>query len=495
MSTLNFNVGGDPGDDQPVLIADNPPGGTTLSTHFEGVPGQPPNRFVATVPSTITGGATLRYQGGKKEFRVIVPPGDGPWEAGMPPCIPPEYNGDFRRVLLSYDPIRVKRTGVVRYDNHVWIDDQGPFHPLGDTLLHALGTTHREGLARIEQHGAYFSKYRHDYVRLLCEVSWSGQEIDVRWSDYPLGLVIDTLYDKYGIRVKPTIIGGVSPDPLAAARVVAGILAGRQQKVLFVEMVNEGNADADVTIEMVRIIQATGVLCAVGLGNQGLETINKYTGRSGAKVGLLHTERGKGDASEAGGADARQIRQCWDLRLLEGPLREDAEGPGPGSSVATLDDPFKLAVKACLARICGAGAYCDHTGSGVFGRPMDGPYGHRYANVWEIPNMDQIMEWTRNADALLPLNICNWAAYNNGHIVETKDGECNKHYGARNGNQWVQMPIGCPVHSQTLTARQATHLKVYNPATKQLLIEKDLAAGGTVNVSGLWAYLLVGVLP
>lgn len=104
MSTLNFNVSGDPENDQPRLIADNPPGGTTLSTHFEGVPGSAPNRFVAVVPPDITGGATLYYQGGKKSFRVIVPPGDGPWEAGLPPCLPPEYEGDVTRVAMIFTP-------------------------------------------------------------------------------------------------------------------------------------------------------------------------------------------------------------------------------------------------------------------------------------------------------------------------------------------------------------------------------------------------------
>lgn len=102
LSTLNFNVAGIAGDDQPVLIADNPPGGTTLETHFEGVPGHPPNRFVATVPGTITGGAWLTYAHGQKRFRVILPPGDGPYEAGLPPCLPPEYNNDSEKVALIY---------------------------------------------------------------------------------------------------------------------------------------------------------------------------------------------------------------------------------------------------------------------------------------------------------------------------------------------------------------------------------------------------------
>lgn len=120
MSTLNFNVAGDPGDDVPVLIADNPPGGTTLSTHFEGVPGAWPNRFVAVVPASITGGATLKFRGG--ECRVIVPPGEGSWEAANPPCIPPEYHGDVERVALHYKKVTVGLSPLEPRGRYFWQD-------------------------------------------------------------------------------------------------------------------------------------------------------------------------------------------------------------------------------------------------------------------------------------------------------------------------------------------------------------------------------------
>ncbi len=103
MSTfLNFNVAGDPKNDSPTIIADNPPGGTLLASHFEGIPGQLPNRFVAEIPDEITGGAWVTYSGGRKRFRVIVPMGGGHWEAGLPPCLPPEYNGDAEKVAIIY---------------------------------------------------------------------------------------------------------------------------------------------------------------------------------------------------------------------------------------------------------------------------------------------------------------------------------------------------------------------------------------------------------
>lgn len=100
-SQINWNVAGDPKGDQPVLITDNPPGGTTLSTHFEGVPGSPPNRFIAIVPEGITGGATLYWNHGRRQTRVIVPMGGGSWEAGAPPCLPPELTPDDEALIYG----------------------------------------------------------------------------------------------------------------------------------------------------------------------------------------------------------------------------------------------------------------------------------------------------------------------------------------------------------------------------------------------------------
>lgn len=101
MSTLNFNVRGEVGDDTPVLITDNPPGGTATTGRFE------PGRFIVSCDPGISGGAWLFYANRLKSFRVILPPGDGEWEAGQPPCIPPEYEGDVEKVALIYEAAAV----------------------------------------------------------------------------------------------------------------------------------------------------------------------------------------------------------------------------------------------------------------------------------------------------------------------------------------------------------------------------------------------------
>lgn len=79
---LNFNVAGPHGDDKPYIRTDQ---NFTTNGYFEGN-----NRFIVILPEDLTGGATLHYQRGQKSVRVILPPGDGIWEAGEPPCQPPE---------------------------------------------------------------------------------------------------------------------------------------------------------------------------------------------------------------------------------------------------------------------------------------------------------------------------------------------------------------------------------------------------------------------
>lgn len=113
MSTLNWNVSGDPKADQPVLITDNPPGGTSLAAHFEGVTGHLPNRLVVTCPDDLSGGSTLYYQNRTKRIRVILPPGAGSWEAGDPPCRPPEVTDPDQMTLHYASPLaRLQPDGV-----------------------------------------------------------------------------------------------------------------------------------------------------------------------------------------------------------------------------------------------------------------------------------------------------------------------------------------------------------------------------------------------
>jgi len=100
---LFFNVSGDPRKDAPWCEPDAPEGAPPIPLQFQ--PGAtPPNRAMVDVPSQYTGGATVWFQNSVKSFRVILPPlgEEIQAEAGQPPQLPPEYNGDASKVALAY---------------------------------------------------------------------------------------------------------------------------------------------------------------------------------------------------------------------------------------------------------------------------------------------------------------------------------------------------------------------------------------------------------
>lgn len=489
MSTLNFNVGGDPKGDQPTLVADNPPGGSLVASHFEG--GNPPNRFVGTVPATITGGGTIHYDHGRKSFRVIFPPGDGPWEAGMAPCLPPEYNGDSERVVLRYGP--TGRTGLVRLDRNVWIDDGGPWRPKGAPQFYAVGGWHRGLGAQVQENFQYIFDNQGDVVRILGMVNWAGEEIDPRWPDYQSTL--DAVFNaarSAGLRVHFTVTGGGN-DPYGGAQIMLPILQQHRDDLLLIEAVNEENASTDDAIRIVQLLKQVGVPISCGLGNTGLENINKANGRAGATVGILHEERST-DVN-------RNDRQCWDFRLLEG-APACSEPQGPASSVAEETVAFNLASMRFGRIVCGAGYFLQHEGHGVFGRtypynantPPGEPHSNtRFAALRDVPFNPEYFAAVANAEKHLPLGCENWSKFNSGQPVVVPADNVNKIYGCREGGRFCEVVIGAdgPV---TLRADQLCQLKVVNPATAEILAEGHLSQGAQMTVSGIRTYGLIGAI-
>jgi hypothetical protein len=503
MSTreLFFNVGGDPRDDQPVLQPDIPTGHPPIPLTF--LPGAtPPNRARVDVPEVCTGAATVYYQQRAKAFRVILPPLGQQFqaEAGEPPQLPPEYNGDPDMVAMHYTPVVVYRRGLVRFLGRAWVDDGGPFYPLGDSMLYALGHYHRGGGLRdlVQENAHYLAGHRHDYVRWLGDVNWANdQHIDPTWIDYDRNAadLIDFLYDQCGLRSKITVTGGgMGNARLAAQKLLPVIQDGRQHKVLLAEAVNEQNDSSTNAIWIAQHLRSAGIPVATGRGNSGIQQIRDDGNTAGSSVDCFHTERGLGDANEPGGRHARQVRQVWDFKEFSRPL-ENAEPPGPESSVATLDDPFKLALFAAATRICGAGAFCFHQGSGVYGHDYQSNYGYRYARFAQRPDQDRLMRAVRAADARLPRGVENWQKFNGGYggplIVDVSRGSVNKNYGSRSGGAFCQVVIGAdgPV---TLKAAQPCTLAVSNPETNETLFEGSVGAGESVALPLLWGYVLVG---
>ncbi len=95
-------------------------------------------------------------------------------------------------------------------------------------------------------------------------------------------------------------------------------------------------------------------------------------------VVTIHPDR---DISKADGP-WRPVRQPWFLQFTPDipELVEIGEPIGPQSSVAEDADPLRLTMAAAVGALCGAGAYCLHTGAGIRGGGA--------ANLWEVRHIE-----------------------------------------------------------------------------------------------------------
>ena len=122
----------------------------------------------------------------------------------------------------------------------------------------------RHDRARLESDLAFLSSQGFNYYRMLSMVgwnaSWEGLEIapvaftshdGVRveaWPDYwqQLGELIDLAYDRYGMRTQITIFADAQLMPRREDRIehmrrlLAEVVAGREDKIILLEVANEG---------------------------------------------------------------------------------------------------------------------------------------------------------------------------------------------------------------------------------------------------------------
>lgn len=397
---------------------------------------------------------------------------------------------DYTSVKSHVRPF--ERSGLVRLNRNQWVDDAGPWWPFGTTLMWAIGGYMREGPDRVRQNFQWMFEHGHDCVRILGKVNWHGQSFDPRDPGYALGPVIDLAWE-CGLRTHLCVTGG-GDDPVGAAHAMVPMLEGRQHRLLLIESVNEQNASEDDAVRIAQIMAPLGVPTAVGLGNIGLDAINQATEAAHCAVGLLHEERSTDPA--------RNIRQCWDFRLLHG-APGCTEPQGPASSVAEETMPANLASARFARILCGAGLMCKHTGHGVFGNTYpynaNTPPGEfhsdtRCANLWEAPLAAEQSDAMVNAVAHLPVGCENWSPFNQGHPVDIPAGNVSKLYGCIDGGRFCEIAIGAYGGPVTFRAVQPCHLTIVNIGTAAVLVDDHFAQGARVTVDGLFCYGLIGTL-
>jgi hypothetical protein len=415
-------------------------------------------------------------------------------------------------VHVIYSPLKV-RHGVVRADGRSFVDDDGTFYPLGATMMWSLWGW-KNDRARLQQNLQFLKQHHWDYVRILGEVDWAAETIDPNWPDYQqvLGELIDYAYDVCGLRTELTLVGGVG-DPLTLAQKVAPVInAGRQHKILDVEIANESSL-RPVTLQQLQdagryLVQNIPNLVALSSA-EGLSVYapsGTWPGDYGptlvpqgiATLGTVHMDRTFGDDGW------RETRQPWDFKDLPFPVSHN-EPIGPRSSVAEETDPMRLAMLRAVGLINGVGAFVLHNGSGVTGQ-VD-PAHNRPANLWEVPGIDDIMNVVRGIDDWMPQRAGEGQHWNNGWAGDPwvadafwgdgADHGVNRNYSASTPDGWISTEAGVKDHV-VLTASRHSRVEIFD-IVKGKTLEVELQAGQTLTLTpdsrddhGYGAFIIVG---
>ncbi len=416
-------------------------------------------------------------------------------------------------VHVIYSPV-VTRKGVVHAESRTFVDDGGPFYPLGATLFWSLYGW-KNDRDRLKQNLQYLTLHQYDYVRILGEVNWAGEEIDPSWADYSqvLGEFIDYAYDTCGLRTELTLVGGVG-DPMAIAqKVVPVINAGRQHKILNLEVANESYARPVTLAQM----QAAGRYLRQNVPNlvalSSGEGLNAYVPNStdwradfvsvfmppdAANLGTIHMDRGYGDGGW------RECRQPWDWKDFPFPVSHN-EPIGPRSSVAEETDAMRLAMLRAVGLINGVGAFVLHNATGVAGR-VD-PAHNRPANLWEVPGIDAIMDAVRGVDAWMPARAGEGNHWNNAWAgnpwvadafwSDGADHGVNRNYTVSTPDGWISTEAGVKDHV-VLTPSRHSRVEVFD-ILKGKNQEVELQAGQALTLTpdsldsnGYGAFIIVG---
>ena len=243
----------------------------------------------------------------------------------------------------------------------------------------------------------------------------------------------------------------------------------------------------------------------------GSARMKLLTKQAGANAYVIHPRRSSHDSGWS------HVRQGYDFKDFDTAVSNN-EGEGPQSSVVPMDDPLQLACCRVLGVLCGGASYVLHIGQGVTGE-ADPKHG-RPEFMWQVPNIDHIMEVVQGVDVLFPEGIENWSCVNNARdahplpLPDTGFWEgshgaegVNKNYAAIHGADWCEIVIG--VRSRATvglvhvgTAKQACHVEAYDPARAYLgkevarVATEDLAPGQRWELPGRAdtkaAYLIVG---
>lgn len=342
--------------------------------------------------------------------------------------------------IVDAHPVALRRTqsypvalrqGPVRADARAVADAGGPFNALGATLFWAAWG-YKFDRPRLERNLDTLRAAGFDYIRVLGSVggaTWEDRQTDPRWPDYDaiIAGVTDLAYDRYGMRVQWTLIGGAPFTETVSSRQdlvdrFAVMAKGREHKLFAFEIANEawqnGFAGAggidDLRTLGQRLNAKTDVLVALSAPATNAACAT-YAGAA-ADAMTIHIPRSFGNEGPF-----RPLRRLWNFpasydRQCQGQLPMLAfnnEPIGPESSVQADDSPSRIAAAYVMTFISGYASYVFHSGPGIRGggaadRARKPP---RHANVGELPSFKPIAALLTDLKRVLPPGMASWTRH------------------------------------------------------------------------------------
>jgi hypothetical protein len=490
-------------------------GNSVLRTYRDGVL----LRTTSVAGGWTPGGHSVRIAASPRAF--IAPDGGAPIDA---------VYSNLRvwdlSVAESPLPLPEPRTGEVALNNHALVDDQGEFLGLGVSYFQALRRT-KYDRDRYRSDLDFLARQGFNYMRTLSMVGWypawagkeiapvtfqnqNGQTIEA-WSDYWQQLVdmIDIAYDDYGIRTQLTIFADAQlmpdkQDRIAHMQQVLDHLAGREHKVMLLEVANEAwqngfpgeQGVADLREFGAYLGDRTDVLVALSatpeITNESL--VNMYVG-SAADIATEHFTRDIGTV-EGGWLPVRDPYRVNSIAGL--PPASSNEPIGPGSSVSSENVPIRLLSAAAYAWMSGLSMYVFHSSAGVFGDVR-------------FEDMAGVSQYRHLVD-ILPGDIANWPQVTEGDhafapFITYSGGQPNvpwpsvpgattgvlRHLSRINGDRFYTLPIAILAGGVQLQARQNMSITVFNPLNGEVAYEMTPSANQNFTLAqGPQAYIIKG---
>jgi hypothetical protein len=343
------------------------------------------------------------------------------------------------------------------------------------------------------------------YIRVFGAVGpsgiWQDRIVDPSMPHYDtlIATFTDWVYDIYGIRVEWCIMAGLDHLPSSASRTrlvttFGNMASGREQKIFLIEIANEPQQNGPGLAELrqlaLHLQGMTSVLVAPGAaisGDPGFNTQAIYAPPISG-VTTYHMERSQ---SGSGGV-WRPMRQPWDVQFVTGvPVLSSCDEPiGPESSVASDDNPLRLAMMQAVCYIGGVGAYTLHCGAGIRGGGAGDVARNRKANFWEQPGIDTILGAFRNVRAFLPSDVPSWSRHNTNANFPNRpwdfyprEQNISRVYNATKDNRFVSAVLGVTGDISLQARRTMTAVEVYDIVSGTTIGSTSLNAGQTLQLN------------